>query len=138
MDQKGCQYVPRVVVVPTTGQLDILNSDGILHNIHTHSTANPAINKAQPKFKKTLTEKFTKPEIIKATCDAHAWMTGWIVVTDHPFVAVTDDKGNFAIKDLPPGDYKVEIWHETLGKQVKDVSIKAKEDAKLTLELAKK
>ena len=138
IDQKGCQYVPRVVVVPTTGQLDILNSDGILHNIHTHSTANPAINKAQPKFKKTLTEKFTKPEIVKATCDAHAWMAGWIVVTDHPFVAVTDDKGSFAIKDIPPGKYTVEIWHETLGKQTKEVSIKAKEDAKLTLELAKK
>ncbi|HSB71669.1 MAG TPA: carboxypeptidase regulatory-like domain-containing protein [Candidatus Methylomirabilis sp.] len=138
LDQKGCHYIPRVVVVPTTGELDILNSDGILHNIHTHSTANPAVNVAQPKFKKVLTQKFTKPEIIKATCDAHGWMTGWIVVTDHPFVAVTDDKGNFAIKDIPPGSYKVEIWHETLGKQVKDVSIKAKEDAKLTLELAKK
>ena len=138
LDQKGCQYAPHVVVVPTTGELDILNSDGILHNIHTHSTANPAVNVAQPKFKKVLTQKFTKPEIIKAACDAHGWMSGWIVVTDHPFVAVTDDKGNFAIKDLPPGKYTVEIWHETLGKQVKEVTVKAKEDAKLTLELAKK
>jgi hypothetical protein len=137
LDQKGCKYVPRVVVVPTTGQLDILNSDGILHNIHTYSTANPAINKAQPKFKKVLTEKFTKPEIIKAACDAHAWMTGWIVATDHPFVAVTDEKGNFTIKDVPPGTYKVEIWHETLGKQVKEVSVKAKEEAKLSVELKK-
>jgi len=138
MDQKGCEYLPHVVVVPTTGQLDLLNSDGVLHNIHTHSTANPEINVAQPKFKKVLTEKFTKPEIIKATCDAHAWMSGWIVATDHPFVGVTDDKGNFAIKDIPPGKYTVEIWHETLGKQAKEVSIKAKEDAKLTLQLAKK
>ncbi len=138
LDQKGCQYVPHVVVVPTTGQLDILNSDGVLHNIHTHSTGNPEINVAQPKFKKVLTEKFTKPEIIKATCDAHGWMSGWIVATDHPFVAVTDDKGNFAIKDIPPGKYTVEIWQETLGKQVKEVNIKAKEDTKLTLELAKK
>ncbi len=138
LDQKGCLYTPRVVVVPTTGELDILNSDGILHNIHTYSTANPSINKAQPKFKKVLTEKFGKPEIIKASCDAHAWMTGWIVATDTPFVAVTDEKGTFSIKDIPPGNYKVEIWHETLGKQVKDVSIKAKEEAKLTVELAKK
>jgi plastocyanin len=137
LDQKGCQYVPRVVVVPTTGELNILNSDGILHNIHTYSTANAAINKAQPKFKKVMTEKFSKPEIIKAACDAHAWMAGWIVVTDHPFVAVTDAKGSFTIKDVPPGNYKVEIWHETLGKQVKEVSVKAKEDAKLTVELKK-
>jgi len=138
LDQKGCQYVPHVVVVPTTGQLDILNSDGILHNIHTQSTANPPINVAQPKFKKVLTQKFTKPEIIKAACDAHGWMNGWIVVADQPFVAVTDDKGNFAIKDIPPGKYTVEIWHETLGKQVKEVTIKGKEDSKLTLEMAKK
>ena len=137
LDQKGCVYMPRVVVVPTTGQLDILNSDGILHNIHTYGTANPSINKAQPKFKKVLTEKFTKPEIIKVTCDAHGWMAGWIVATDHPFVAVTDEKGGFSIKDVPPGTYKVEIWHETLGKQVKEVSIKAKEEAKLSLELKK-
>jgi hypothetical protein len=137
LDQKGCRYTPHVVVVPTTGQLDILNSDGILHNIHTYSTANPAFNKAQPKFKKVLTEKFTKPEIIKAACDAHAWMTGYIVATDHPFVAVTDEKGNFTIKDVPAGNYKVEIWHETLGKQVKEVSVKAKEDAKLNAELKK-
>lgn len=138
LDQRGCQYNPHVVVVPTTGQLDILNSDGVLHNIHTHSTANSAINVAQPKFKKVITEKFTKPEMIKATCDAHSWMSGWIVATDHPFVAVTDDKGNFAIKDIPPGKYKVEIWHETLGKQTREVTIKAKEEAKLTLELAKR
>ncbi len=138
LDQKGCKYTPRVVVVPTTGQLDILNSDGILHNIHTYGTANPSINKAQPKFKKVMTEKFSKPEIIKAACDAHAWMLGWIVVTDHPFVAVTDEKGGFTIKDIPTGNYKVEIWHETLGKQVKEVSVKAKEDAKLSVELAKK
>ncbi len=138
LDQKGCLYMPRVVVVPTTGELDILNSDGILHNIHTYSTANPSINKAQPKFKKVLTEKFSKPEIIKAACDAHAWMAGWIVATDHPFVAVTDEKGSFSIKDIPPGNYKVEIWHETLGKQVKEVSIKAKEETKLTAELVKK
>jgi len=138
LDQKGCMYVPRIVIVPTTGELDILNSDGILHNIHTESAANPSFNKAQPKFKKVLTEKFSKPEIIKASCDAHAWMRGWIVTTDHPFVAVTDEKGNFTIKDIPPGTYKVEIWHETLGKQVKEVSVKAKEEAKLTAEFAKK
>ena len=138
LDQKGCKYTPRVVVVPTTGQLDILNSDGILHNIHTESSANPSFNKAQPKFKKVLTEKFTKPEIIKAACDAHAWMKGWIVATDHPFVGVTNEKGTFTIKDVPPGNYKVEIWHETLGKQVKEVSVKAKEEAKLTAEFAKK
>jgi hypothetical protein len=138
LDQKGCVYAPHVVVVPTTGELDILNSDGVLHNIHSYSTLNPPFNVAQPKFKKVVTEKFSKPEIIKATCDAHNWMQGWIVATDTPFVAVSDAEGRFTMRDLPPGHYKVEIWQETLGKQVKDVSIRAKEDTKLNVELVKK
>ena len=138
LDQNGCVYRPHVTVVSAGGDLDILNSDGILHNIHTYSKANPAINKAQPKFKKVLTEKFAKPETIKATCDAHAWMSGYIVVSDHPYVAVTDEKGAFSLKDVPPGSYKLEIWQETLGQSVKDVTVKAKEETKLTIELAKK
>lgn len=138
LDQKGCVYTPHVVVVPAGGELDILNSDGILHNIHTYSKANPSINKAQPKFKKVLTEKFSKPEVIKVACDAHAWMSGWIVVSAHPYVAVTNEKGTFTIKDVPPGTYKLEVWHETLGKSMKDVTVKSKEETKLAIELAKK
>src|SRR6266581_2392212 len=63
VDQHGCKFVPHVTVM-TPGELELKNSDDILHNIHTYSTANPSINKAQPKFKKVMTEKFEKPEII--------------------------------------------------------------------------
>ncbi len=138
LDQRGCVYTPHVVVAPAGGEMDILNSDGILHNIHTYSTANPAFNKAQPKFKKVMPADFKKPETIKVTCDAHAWMLGWIVVSDHPYVAVTDEKGDFTLKDVPPGHYKLEIWHETLGKSVKEVTVKPKEEIKVQIELAKK
>ena len=138
LDQHDCDYKPHVVVAPAGGELDILNSDGILHNIHTYSTANPPFNKAQPKFKKVLTEKFAKPETIQAKCDAHGWMSGWIVVSEHPYIAVSDEKGEFALKDVPPGHYKLELWQETLGKTVKDVTVKAKEETKVNVELAKK
>jgi len=138
LDQNSCVYKPHVLVVPAGATIDILNSDGILHNIHTYSTANPAFNKAQPKFKKVLTADFKKPETIKVTCDAHGWMLGWIVVSDHPYVAVTDEKGEFTLKDVPPGHYKLEIWHETLGKSTKEVTVKSKEETKVQIELAKK
>lgn len=138
LDQNGCVYVPHVSVVPAGGELDILNSDGILHNIHTYSKANSSINKAQPKFKKVLTEKFAKPEIVKVTCDAHSWMLGWLVVSDHPYVAVTNDKGEFTLSNVPPGNYKLEVWQEALGKKVQDVVVKSKQETKLNIELAKK
>jgi len=136
LDQKGCEFHPMVLVM-APGEVDILNSDGVLHNIHTFSTANPAINKAQPKFKKTMTEKFDKPEAIKIQCDAHSWMHGWILVTENP-AATTDDKGSFKLENVPPGKHKVEVWHPVLGKQSKEVEVKAGQEAKVSFELAAK
>ena len=123
-DQKGCDYVPHVLAFPAGSTVKIVNSDGILHNIHTYSTANPSFNMAQPKFKKVIEQKVEKPEVIKVTCDAHGWMHGWWVATDTPYFAVTDDKGNYTIKDVPPGDYTVEVWQEKLGTDDQKASVK--------------
>jgi len=71
VDQHGCKFVPHVSAM-MPGEMDLKNSDDILHNIHTYSTANPSINKAQPKFKKTMTKKLEKPEFVKITCDVHS------------------------------------------------------------------
>jgi hypothetical protein len=133
LDQKGCKFIPHVLVM-SPGEIEIKNSDDILHNMHTYSTANPAINKAQPKFKKTMTEKFEKPEIIKVTCDVHSWMLGWIAVTPGP-AAVTDSNGVAKIENVPAGKQKVEVWHETLGKQEKDVDVKAGQTTKVSFEM---
>ena len=135
LDQKGCEFHPDMVVM-APGELKILNSDGVLHNIHTFSTANPPINKAQPKFKKEMTEKLDKPELVKVQCDAHSWMHGWIYVTENP-TAVTDEKGAFKIDNVPPGKHKVEVVHPVLGKQTKEVEVKAGQDTKVAFELKK-
>jgi hypothetical protein len=141
IDQHGCKFVPHVTAVTTGGSqdnavLELKNSDDILHNIHTYSTANPSINKAQPKFKKLMTEKFEKPEYIKLTCDVHSWMLGWLAVTPGP-AAVTDANGVAKIENVPAGKQKVEVWHETLGKQEKEVEVKAGQTTKVSFEMKK-
>jgi len=136
IDQHGCKFVPHVVAM-TPGEVELKNSDDILHNIHTYSTANPSINKAQPKFKKVMTEKFEKPEIIKLTCDVHSWMLGWAAVMPNPFFGVTDASGATKIENVPPGKYTVEAWHETLGKQTKEVEVKAGQTVKVAIEMKK-
>jgi plastocyanin len=136
IDQKGCKFTPHVVAM-TPGELDIKNSDGVLHNIHTYSTANPSINKAQPKFKKVMTEKFDKPEVIKVTCDVHSWMLGWVAVVPTPFFGVTNDSGTAKIENVPAGKHNVEVWHETLGKQSKEVDVKAGQATKVSFEMKK-
>ena len=133
VDQHGCKFVPHVTVMQP-GEVEIKNSDDILHNIHTYSTANPSINKAQPKFKKTMTEKLEKPEFVKITCDVHSWMLGWIAVVPG-LAGVTDKDGVTKIENVPAGKQKIEVWHETLGKQEKEVDVKAGQVTKVSFEM---
>jgi len=138
VDQNGCKFNPRVSIVPAGQLVDIINSDGILHNIHTYPKNNPAINKAQPKFKKVMNEKFDKPDVIQIKCDVHTWMSGWVVVAGHPYYALSDAAGSFKIADVPAGTYTVEYWHEKLGKQTKSVVVPATGSVTADLEFAAK
>jgi len=138
LDQKGCDYHPHVLAFPAGSAVEIVNPDGILHNIHSYSKINSPFNMAQPKFKKTLEVKIDKPETIQVKCDVHGWMEGWLVASENPYVAVTDSSGSFKLTDVPPGTYAVEVWHEKLGKSTQKVTVKAKEDAKVNFELAGK
>ncbi|RMF62762.1 MAG: hypothetical protein D6743_11745 [Calditrichaeota bacterium] len=133
IDQKGCRFSPHVLVVPAGQPFMVLNSDGILHNIHTRSERNPMVNKAQPKFLKKMKLTFEEPEFVQVACDVHNWMHGWIVVAPHPYYAVTDDSGEFQLTDVPPGTYTLQIWHETLGSQSKTVEVKAGGTTNLTV-----
>jgi len=137
-DQKGCEYKPHVAAFPAGSTIEILNPDGILHNVHSYSKTNSAFNQAQPKFKKSLEVKIEKPEAVEVKCDVHGWMHGWLVATENPYFAVTDGSGSFKLTDVPAGSYTVEVWHEKLGKSTQKVTVKAKEEAKVSFEVAGK
>jgi plastocyanin len=131
-DQKTCEFHPHVLAFPAGSTIDVLNSDGILHNLHTTSTVNPSSNQAQPKFKPKIQVKVEKAEWpIAVKCDVHGWMSAYWISEEHPYVAVTDASGMFKIADLPAGDYQVELWHEKLGKKTMPASVKAKEETKV-------
>ena len=126
LDQQGCRFQPHVVLIPRGATLEILNNDKILHNVRTTSKKNPPFNKAQPKFLKKIKHTFkAAPEKIKVQCDAHSWMSAWIVVQEHPFYAVTDASGQFTLTDVPAGTYTIESWHEKLGTQTATVTVPA-------------
>lgn len=126
IDQQGCMYHPHVFGMMTHQPLEITNSDGTLHNIHALPKNSPQFNIAQPNKGMKLTKTFDKPEVmVKVKCEVHNWMAAYIGVLDHPFFAVSDDKGNFEIKNLPPGDYEIEAWHEKFGTKTMKVTVGA-------------
>ncbi len=138
--QKGCQFMPHVVMVPVGAAIDIINKDPLTHNIHTFPIENAPLNKAQPKsLPKITSPKLEVPEIIKVQCDIHrGLMSAWFVVADNPYTMVTDADGKFKVAGIPEGTYKVEIWHELLMKQTKEITIKGGQEAKLDVALEAK
>ncbi|MGH8799636.1 MAG: carboxypeptidase regulatory-like domain-containing protein [Casimicrobiaceae bacterium] len=133
MDQIGCAFVPRVVIVPAGGTVDFLNSDRLLHNIHATPKLNVSFNRTQPKDR-TIPVTFAKPEIVRINCDLHSWMIGWVVVAAHPYYAMTGADGQFSFDNLPPGTYKLHVWHERLGTAQATVTV-ADKPAQVTVEM---
>lgn len=124
LDQQGCIYAPHVLGVQAGQPIQIRNSDTTLHNVHALSENNPDFNIAQPIQGMTTTRTFENPEVmVSVKCDVHPWMASYIGVVEHPYFAVTDDTGGFTIPDLPPGDYVLEVWHEALGTQTRNVTV---------------
>ncbi|HVK17525.1 MAG TPA: carboxypeptidase regulatory-like domain-containing protein [Fimbriiglobus sp.] len=125
LDQKGCVFSPHILPVMTGQEVEIRNSDPVLHNVRLEATLNPPFNRNLPKPGDAMTVKFTAAEVgLKIKCDVHFWMGGYIHVLPHPFFGVTGEDGAFTIDKVPPGTHKLEAWHEKLGKQTQEVTVK--------------
>jgi plastocyanin len=125
LDNMGCRFVPHVLASSVGQFVMFKNSDPILHTAHALFTG------GQPQFNiglypgKVSRKPLVTPGVVKVICEVHPWMSAYIVVSDHPYYSVTDVYGDYLIGDIPPGSYRLKVWHETLGAQEKPVEVKA-------------
>jgi plastocyanin len=130
VDQSACMYRPRVQGIVLGQPVEIKNSDQTLHNIHGYKGASTLFNKAEIPGQPAMVQQFKDADqIVKLKCDVHPWMTGYVLVSSHPFFAVTGDDGSFKIPGLPPGNYTVEAWHERFGAKTAEVTVAADKPA---------
>jgi len=133
IDQKECRYHPHVFGMRVGQKLQIVNSDPTLHNIHALPKANKEFNTAQPVQGLTTEHTFdTKEVMVPFKCDVHGWMNAYVGVLDHPYYSVSDKDGMFDLKQLPPGTYTIEAWHEKLGATTQSVTLGPKETKEVT------
>lgn len=126
IDQRGCWFTPRVIGIQVDQPLSVVNSDPVTHNIHPLAQVNREWNHSQGPGDAPLARKFVKPEVmIRVKCNIHPWMHAFIGVVDNPYFAVTGPDGAFHIKNLPPGDYVLEAWQESLGAQEQKITVPA-------------
>jgi len=124
LNQNGCQYTPHVTGVMVDQVFKILNSDGLLHNVHSLPQINTPFNRAMPAAVTEVEYTFSKPEsMFKIKCDVHPWMNAYVAVMSHPYFAVTGEDGAFSLSGLPAGTYEIEAWHERLGTQSTSVTV---------------
>ena len=124
LDQHGCMFVPRAIGMQSGQTLDVKNSDTVSHNIHPMPKNGREWNEQQSPQSPDLHRKFVRPEVmIPVKCDVHSWMRAYIGVVEHPYFAVTGEDGSFEMKNVPPGDYTVAVWHEKLGDQTQQVHL---------------
>jgi plastocyanin len=133
LDQQGCMYVPHIVAVMTGQSITVKNADQTTHNIHPSPKNNREWNKSQAAGAPDITDVFAREEVaIPVKCNVHPWMKSYIAVFKHPYFAVSGADGSFTIKDLPPGTYTLEAWHEKYGTSDQTVTIGAKEAKTVT------
>ena len=113
-DNHDCRFEPHVLLVHTSQPLEILNSDPVAHNTSVQFQRNPSFSTGVASNQRaTQTLEIAETLPAPAACNVHPWMGGWIVVKDNPYMAVTDENGNFVIENVPAGvELEFQVWHE--------------------------
>lgn len=123
IESKKCAFHPHVQIGVIGQTMMVKNSDPVLHNTHMFIEKRTIFNAALPRKGMEIKRPVLKTGLVDVRCDAHSFMHGFMYVVDHPYIAVTDEKGNFSIKDIPPGTYKLKVWHEALEGQEKIIKV---------------
>jgi len=142
IDNKKCYFEPLIAITYKGSNFIIKNSDPMMHNVNLglmlKDKRQTVYNLALPRQYQVITKPAKTVGLHDVKCDAHPWMRAYVYVSEHPYVALTDGSGNFEIKDLPPGKYKVKLWHEGFAEVTKDVEVAAGKVAELNVTVRKK
>jgi hypothetical protein len=140
LNNTGCRYVPRIMAMQKGERLKVRNNDPKLHIPHSYHEDRTVFNLSLP-FKGTTidaTPRIRQPGILKVVCDTHAWMLAYIHVFDHPYFAVTDERGLFTIFNLPAGTYILKAWHEEAGVKSQEIMVPESGDLRVFFEFTRK
>lgn len=135
LDNVKCRFAPHVQTASVGQFLMLKNNDPVLHTAHAY------MPDGQPHFNVGLypgrvsRKPLISAGMVKIVCEVHPWMSAYIHVTEHPYHAVTDIYGEYEIRDVPPGTYRLKVWHESLGTEEKQVEVTSGSTARVDFTL---
>lgn len=133
LEQTGCVYSPHVLALRVGQTLLVKNDDAFNHNVNAKAQRanNPTFNQTQAGGGKPIELVFKEAEqLVPLGCDIHPWMRAYVHAIDHPYYALSDAHGAFAIPGLAPGKYRIEAVHESLGSQELELTLDGRAGAR--------
>ncbi|HBE69586.1 MAG TPA: hypothetical protein DDW52_15680 [Planctomycetaceae bacterium] len=128
IDNKDCIFEPRVSFLQAGRPVIVKNSDKCAHNYKIDPFSNDPINilvpiggQIQAEFKDGERSNFSE-----YGCTIHPWMKGQLIIREHPYVGVSDKKGELVIKDLPAGKLTFKVVHEAMNRSIKEITLGGK------------
>jgi hypothetical protein len=116
---KGCRFVPHFLLVRTDQKVRVISEDPVAHNVHTSPMKNQEVNmiiaKQEPEGIVLPPMNQSERLPFRVRDDIHPWMSAQFMVLDHPYAAITNERGEFEIPVLPEGDHELRVWHERIG-----------------------
>lgn len=140
LNNTGCRYSPRILAMQKGEKLKVKNNDPKLHIPHSYHEERTVFNLSLPFRGTTIdaTSRIRHAGVLKVVCDTHAWMLAYIHVFDHPYFAVTDERGAFSISNLPAGTYILNAWHEDAGIRSQEITVSESGDVRTVFEFTKR
>jgi hypothetical protein len=140
LDNTGCRYSPRIMAMQRGEKLKVRNNDPKLHIPHSYLDERTVFTLSLPFRGTTIdaTSRIGRPGVLKVVCDTHAWMLAYIHVFDHPYYAITGERGTFSIADVPAGTYILRAWHEDAGMRSQEIVVPESGEVYVNFEFAAK
>jgi plastocyanin len=134
VSQHKAVFSPHILPVMVGTPVEWPNNDEIFHNVFSYSETKQ-FDLGLYKNPEVKTVTFDKPGRVDVFCSIHSSMNCVVLVLENPFFAATNDKGTYAIPNVPPGTYKLKAWHERLPAQVKEIVVPENGDVKVDFTL---
>lgn len=129
LDNQNCAFVPHILAARPGQSILVKNSDQTGHNANFGFFANDGVNFLIPAGgEKSLELKAEEPAPIPVECNVHPWMKAYLIITDHPFVGISDAKGELTIENLPVGELTFKIWHENQDGSIDEAMVNGKKE----------
>jgi plastocyanin len=110
IEQRGSEFLPWVTVVQTGTLVEFPNNDTTRHHVYSFS----APKRFEIKLyvgKPSQPVLFDQPGEVVIGCNIHDWMEAHVLVVDSPWFAKTAADGRAAVANVPPGRYRLRLWH---------------------------